>query len=263
VRCAWLEGLWSSQFRIYVFVGEPGAGKTTAALHLVAYDLLRRGAVSSYDEALREAGRRLQLASKLEELLEYIKSFITSGDRDWLIIDDAAIDYHYVADSVTWSRLMDVFKIARAAVAQRGIIFTTAAEEFLSLRLRHAAHVYYVKRDGLQYTTRLIDGNCRVFDIDEKERFVAVVRVAASLVGTIDHRRWHKVRRVTRWRLAALIPVSREFAMPRDVEEVHIERRIARALSAIDDAIERVKRRREKELEDRGRRGGEGGQADA
>jgi KaiC/GvpD/RAD55 family RecA-like ATPase len=242
-----------------MFVGEPGAGKTTAALHLVAYDLLRRGAVSSYDEALREAGRRLQLSSSLEELLEYIKSFITSGDRDWLIIDDAAIDYHYVADSVTWSRLMDVFKIARAAVAQRGIIFTTAAEEFLSLRLRHAAHIYYVKRDDLPYTTRFVDDRCRVFDVDERERFVAVARVAASLVGTIDYRRWHRVRRVSRWRLAALIPVSREFAMPPDVESAHIERRVARALSAIDDAIERVRRRREKELRGRELKEGEGG----
>jgi len=259
VRCAWLEGLWSKQFRIYVFVGEPGAGKTTAALHLVAYDLLRRGVVRDYRDALREAGRRLQLSSSLEELLEYIKNFITSGDRDWLIIDDAAIDYHYVADSVTWSRLMDVFKIARASVAQRGIIFTTAAEEFLSLRLRHAAHVYYVKRVDLQYTTRFIDGNCLVFDTEDKERFVAAVRVAAALVGAIDHRRWHRVRKTTRWRLAALIPVSREFAMPSDVEEAHMERRAARALSAIDEAIERIRRKRERELRGRELKEGEVG----
>jgi hypothetical protein len=255
VKCAWLEGLWSKSFKIYVFVGEPGAGKTTAALHLVAYDLWKRGVVDDYQEALREAGKRLQLSSSLEELLEYIKSFITSGDRDWLIIDDAAVDYHYVADSVVWSRLMDVFKIARATVAQRGIIFTTAALEFLSLRLRHAANIYYVKRASLGYTTRFIDGGCQIFETkNSKEPFVAVARVATSLTGVIDYAKWHRVRKTTRWRLAALIPVFHEFAMPPEIEEVHIERRIARVVSALDDAIERIRRKRLKEEKE-----GEGG----
>jgi len=249
-RCAWFGGMWSPRFRIYILVGEPGAGKTTAALHLVAYDLLRRGDVSSYREALREAAKRLQLSRSLEELLEYVKQFILTRDRDWLIIDDAAIDYHYVADPAVWSRVMDVFKIARATVAQRGIVFTTASLEFLSARVRHAAHVYYVKRDEMKYTTRLIDDDCHVFETDESERFVAVVRLKSALVGTIDHRRWHRVRRSVRWRLAALVPVSHEFAMPPDVEEAHIENRIARAVSAIDEAIERIRRkRRQKEGE--------------
>jgi len=244
LMCAWFGGMWSPRFKIYILVGEPGAGKTTAALHLVAYDLLKRGLARDHREALREAGKRLQLSSSLEELLEYIKDFILSGDKDWLIIDDAAVDYHYVADPAVWSRVMDVFKIARGTVAQRGIIFTTAALEFLSLRLRHAASVYYVKRDAMQYTTRLLDGDCDIFETGAAERFVAVVRIAASLVGSIHHRRWHRVRKVTRWRLAALIPVSQEFAMPADVESAHIERRIARAVGAIDDALERLRRKR-------------------
>jgi len=149
---------------------------------------------------------------------------------------------------------MDVFKIARGTVAQRGIVFTTAALEFLSLRIRHAASVYYVKRADLQYTTRLLDGGCEIFETGEAERFVAVVRIASSLTGTIDYKRWHRVRKVARWRLAALIPVSHDFAMPPELEEVHIERRIARAVNAIDDALERLRRKRERELKE-----GEGG----
>ena len=47
MRCAWLENLWSPKYRVYVFAGRPGVGKTTAALHLVAYDLWRRGDVTS------------------------------------------------------------------------------------------------------------------------------------------------------------------------------------------------------------------------
>ena len=253
-KCAWLDGLWSPQFKIYVFVGEPGAGKTTAALHLVAHDLVRRGEAESYEEGLREAARRLQLSSSLEELLEYIRDFVMSRDRDWLIIDDAAMDYHYVADPAAWSRVMDVFKIARAAVAQRGIIFTTTALEFLSLRLRHAAAVYYVKRGDMHYTTLVLDDRCHILEANKKERHVAVVRVATSLVGTIDYERWHKVRKVTRWRLAGLIPVSPQFAMPAEVEEAHIERRIARAVNAINEALERLRRKRQREL-----KGGEGG----
>jgi hypothetical protein len=254
-RCAWFGGMWSPRFRIYVLVGEPGAGKTTAALHLVAYDLLKGGLADDYREALREAGKRLQLSSSLEELLEHIKNFILSRDRDWLIIDDAAIDYHYVSDPMAWSRVMDVFKIARGAVAQRGIVFTTAALEFLSARIRHAAHVYYVKRAELEYTTRFLDGDCDIFETPgESERFVAAVRVATTLAGTIDYRRWHRVRKVTRWRLAALIPVSNEFAMPPDVERAHIERRIDRVIAAIDDALERLRRKRQRELKE-----GEGG----
>jgi KaiC/GvpD/RAD55 family RecA-like ATPase len=247
LRCAWLDGLWSRHFRIYIFVGEPGAGKTTAALHLVAYDLWRRGVVDSYQEGLSEAAARLQLSSGLEELLEYIRDFMLSKGRDWLIIDDAAVDYHYVADPAVWSRVMDVFKIARAAVAQRGIIFTTAAPEFLSLRLRHTASVYYVKRGDMYYTTRLLDGRCNIFETEEKERYVAVVRLAANLVGTIDYKRWHRVRKATRWRLAGLIPVAPEFAMPAEIEEVHIERRTARAINAIDEALERLRKRQREE----------------
>ncbi len=249
LRCAWFGGMWSPRFKIYVLVGEPGAGKTTAALHLVAHDLLRRGLARDYGEALRKAAERLQLSRSLEELLEHIKQYLLSRDRDWLIIDDAAIDYHYVADPAVWSRLMDVFKIARGTVAHRGIIFTTAALEFLSARLRHAADVYYVKRADLNYTTRFIDGGCHIFESDEAERSVAVVKVKAALVGAIHYRRWHRVRKASRWRLAALIPVSREFAMPPDVEELHIESRIARAANAIDDALERLRRRRAKEEE--------------
>jgi hypothetical protein len=248
-RCAWFGGMWSPQFRIYILVGEPGAGKTTAALHLVAYDLVKRGAAEDCQGALREAAKRLQLSRSLEELLEYIKDFILSGDRDWLIIDDAAIDYHYVSDPATWSRIMDVFKIARGTVAQRGIVFATAAEEFLSARIRHAAHVYYVKRAELRYTTRFLDGDCHVFETDEPERFVAAVRVAASLVGAIDYKRWHGVRKKMRWRLAALVPIAPEFAMPPDVEEVHIRHRTARAVAAIDEALERLRKRRLKEGE--------------
>jgi hypothetical protein len=40
--------------------------------------------------------------------------------------------------------------------------------------------------------------------------------------------------------------------MPPDLEEAHIERRVARAVSAIDDALERLRRRKQRELKEGG-----------
>lgn len=90
MSCPWFGHLWKPNYTVYIFVGRPGAGKTTAALHLVAYDLWRRGAVGDYREALREAGKRLFLGRDLEELFEYILQHADNPATDWLIIDDAA-----------------------------------------------------------------------------------------------------------------------------------------------------------------------------
>jgi RecA/RadA recombinase len=77
VECAWLEGLYSPGYRIYIFAGRPGVGKTTAALHLVAYDLWRRGVVGDYREAVKAAGDRLFMGRDLEELFSTSRG--TSG----------------------------------------------------------------------------------------------------------------------------------------------------------------------------------------
>ena len=244
--CVWLKNLWTPKYRVYIFVGRPGMGKTTAALHLVAYDLWRRGAVDSYHDALRDAGKRLFLGRDLEELFEYILQHVDSPLVDWVIIDDAAVGFHDMADPLVWARFMDIIKTARNAVARRGVIFTTTSTNYLSERIRHSAHVYYVKQEELANVTHIgNNGECEIEDTrGSVNKFVAIVEMEFTFTGLIHHAKWHEARPVSRWRLAGAIPVSEEFAMPPEVEEVHIRARKERVRRAAEEALERIRRRR-------------------
>jgi hypothetical protein len=245
MSCPWFGGLWKPNYNVYIFVGKPGMGKTTAALHLVAYDLWRRGVVSDYREALREAGKRLYLGRDLEELFEYIRSHVDDPELDWLVIDDAAVGLPDMADPVVWAKFMDIIKTARNAVAMRGIIFTTVSLRFLSLRIRHASNVYYVKRDYLYVMTYKAPSGCLISESQQPSLYVAIVEVDTTLIGNIHFARWNPVKPDTRWRLAGAIPVSEEFAMPSEVEEAHIRARKERVRRAAEEALERIRRRRE------------------
>ncbi len=250
MSCAWLGGLWKPSYSVYILVGRPGMGKTTAALHLVAYDLLRRGVVSDYREALRKAGKSLFLGRDLEELFEYIRSHVDNPTAEWLIIDDAAVGLHDMADPLVWAKFMDIIKTARNAVAARGVIFTTVSPRFLSLRIRHAANVYYVKRDELYITThKTPSGGCVISESERGSRYVAVVEVEDALVGNIHFAYWNSVGHDTRWRLVGAIPVAPEFAMPAEVEGAHIRARKERVRRAAEEALERLRSRRNKSEE--------------
>jgi len=220
-------------------------GKTTAALHLVAYDLWRRGVVSGYQEALREAGKRLFLGRDLEELFVYILEHVDEPDADWVVIDDAAVGFHDFADPLVWAKFMDIVKTARNSIARRGVIITTTSLNYLSARIRHSAYIYYVKREKLANVT-YIDGNgeCTIENASVKNKFVAIVEMEFTFTGLIHHEQWHEARPVSRWRLAGAIPVSEEFAMPPEVEEVHIKARKERVKRAAEEALERIRRRR-------------------
>jgi RecA/RadA recombinase len=241
-----MKNLWTPSYRVYVFAGRPGMGKTTAALHLVAYDLRRRGVVDDYREALREAGKRLFTGRDLEELFEYILDHVDSPEADWLIIDDAAVGFHDFADPLVWAKFMDIVKTARNSIARRGVIITTTSLNYLSARIRHSAHIYYVKQEYLANVTR-IDGNggCTIEGAQVKNKFVAVVEMEFTFTGQIHHEQWHEAKPVSRWRLAGAIPISPEFAMPPEVEEVHIRARKERVRRAAEEALERIRRRRE------------------
>ncbi len=242
--CVWIGNLLKNTYSIYIFVGRPGMGKTTAALHLVAYDLLRRGVVSDYREALREAGRRLFLGRDIEELFEYIRSHVDNPEDDWLIIDDAAVGFHDFADPLVWSKFVDIIKTARNAVVRRGIIFTTTSVKYLSTRVRHSANIYYVKRAHLNIKTYEAAGGCTVLESETPALYTAVVEVETTLEGHLHYARWNKAELVTRWRLAAAIPVTHEFAMPAEIEEAHIRARKERVRRAAEEALERIRRKR-------------------
>jgi RecA/RadA recombinase len=240
-----MGNLLKNSYSIYIFVGRPGAGKTTAALHLVAYDLWRRGVVQDYREALREAGKRLFLGRDLEELFEYIRGHVDDPEADWLIIDDAAVGFHDFADPLVWSKFVDIIKTARNSVAHRGIIFTTTSLKYLSTRIRHSAYVYYVKREMLRVKTYMLSNRCEIAMSDVPSLYTSIVEVETTLEGLIHYKEWHKTELVTRWRLAAAIPISPEFAMPPEVEESHVRARKERVRRAAEEALERIRRRRE------------------
>jgi len=249
MACCWFGGLWKPNYAVYVFVGRPGMGKTTAALHLVAYDLWHRGIVDDYREALREAGKRLFLGRNLEELFEYILQHADNPATDWLIIDDAAVGFHDFADPLVWSKFVDIVKTARNSIATRGVIFTTTSIKYLSARVRHSAHVYYVKRGSLNVKTYALSNRCEISMGDFKSLYTAIVEVETTLEGIIHHQEWHKAELATRWRLAGAIPVSPEFAMPVEVEELHVKTRKERVKRAAEEALERLRRRRNRQEE--------------
>jgi len=245
VRCVWLENLWSQNYRVYVFVGRPGVGKTTAALHLVAYDLLKRGVAEDYKKALREAGKQLFLGRSVEELFEYILQHVDEPDADWVVIDDAAVGFHDFADPLVWAKFMDIVKTARNSIARRGVIITTTSLNYLSARIRHSANIYYVKQAPMSYATYIQNnGECVIENAPVKNKFVTIVEMEFTFTGIIHHEQWRETKPVSRWRLAGAIPVSEEFAMPPEVEEVHIRARKERVRRAAEEALERIRRRR-------------------
>lgn len=247
MSCPWLDGLWRPEYSVYVMVGKPGMGKTTAALHLVAYDLLRRGLASDYQDALKEAGKALFLGRDLEELFEYIHAHVDNPEADWLIIDDAAVGFHDFADPVVWALFVDIIKTARNSVARRGVIFTTTSLRYLSARIVHSANVYYVKKDYLNVKTYNAPAGCLPAESKERLLYTAVVEVDTTLEGYIHFAYWHEAERKTRWKLAAAIPHRKEFAMPPEVEQVHVKARKERVKKAAEEALERIRKKKAEE----------------
>jgi len=207
-KCVWFGGL-DDGYGVHVFIGEPGVGKTTAALHLVAYDLWRRGVVEDYREALREAAKRLCAASA-EDLFMLITERVETP-ADWLIIDDAAL--YDVARKRAWADFIEIIMLSRDVVAARGIVLIAPSQRFLSRRLRLLASVYRVERAKLPYTTALARGGCSLVKTPQLQGAVAVFKVSREH-EELHHTRWTKMPRRERLRLAGLIPLSPEFAMP-------------------------------------------------
>jgi len=237
-KCAWF-GL-DEGYRIYAFIGKPGVGKTTAALHLVAYDLWRRGLASSYAEALRGAVKRLYMGLSVEDLFMFIKER-TETPADWLILDDAAVTFHDIAHPRVWADFIEIIMLSRDAVATRGVVFTNPSLRFLSKRLRLLVSVYRVERAKLPYTTVSASRDCRLVKTPQPQWAVAVFEVSRE-PEELHHIRWTEEPRRERRRLAGLIPLSPELAMPPEVEEMHIIIRKRRVYMDVEEAARRLKK---------------------
>ena len=240
-RCVWFGGL-EEGFRVYAFIGKPGVGKTTAALHLVACDLWKRGLTSSYREALREAAKRLYAGFGAEDLFMFVKE---RAPTDWLIIDDAAVTFHDFADPYVWTDFIEIIRLSRDAVATRGIVFTAPSLRYLSRRLWLLVSVYRVERAKLHYTTAYTPGGCRLVKTPQPQEAVAVFEVSKEPEELRIS--WTEEPRRERRRLAGLIPLSPEFAMPPEVEEMHITIRKRRVYINAEEAARRLKKKKEVE----------------
>ena len=229
-RCVWF-GL-EEGFRAYAFIGEPGVGKTTAALHMVAYDLWRRGVVEDYREALREAVKRL-CATSAEDLFMLIME-LAEAPADWLIIDEATL--RDVVRRRVWASLVKIISLSRGTVATRGVVLTAPSLP----RLRLLVTVYRVERAKLHYTTAYAPGGCRLVKTPQPQEAVAVFEVSKE-PEELHHNRWTEETRRERRRLAGLIPLSPEFAMPPEVEEIIIRKR--RAYMDVEEAARSLKKK--------------------
>jgi len=244
--------LLSDGYSIVVLLGEPGAGKTTAALHIVAHDLLRRGVVKTYSEALVEASRRLFLGATTEELVEFLRAQVRGSRRaDWIIIDDAALGFLDVESTRAWSAIMDALKVARSSIAERGIIITSTARSFVAKRLMSTAKVVYVaKRSDVYLTTRLNGaGWCEAESSNMRDRFVVLKRIE-WMVESRDTIGVSKARLGIFSYVVGLIPVGERFAMPREVETEHIEARRRRVEAQLERALELLRRKKKAQESD-------------
>jgi hypothetical protein len=237
MSCVWFSRDVYRDFTVAVLLGAPGTGKTTTALHIVAYDLYRRRKAATYEEALEKAAEALYLGADAVELVEFLLSNVDSAARDWLIVDDAAVGFFDIDSTRAWSAVMDALKVARNSIVRRGIIFTTTNRSYVARRvLGNATLTAVVSRRKLPYSTAEDGGRCRVYDDEQMHEYVAVKEIA-WLVRSHDTFAYSKAEMRLYARLAGLIPVDKRFAMPRRVEEEHIEARKRRVKAQLEKAL--------------------------
>jgi hypothetical protein len=219
------HGIWVNEtvlgldsYGLYVLYGEPGEGKTTAAAHLVAYDLAKRLRLP-YAKAFREALNRIYMGSGFWDVLRYLRDMVNSGrPRDWLILDDAALGFHDLP-RVVWASLMDILKTARGSLVTRGIVFTTTSRRYISRRILDVACVLYVKREADAVNLY------KVSSVIAFNRLVEKSRAHPELVVE----------------KAMSIPISQEYALPKDFEEKHMEERGKRIETLLGSLVEMLK----------------------
>lgn len=224
-------------FNVVVFVGPPGTGKSTLALNLVAYALHRDGKCADWDSCRYEAAKRLFLGSSVAELAEFLLSIIETNAHDYVILDDAALGFWDVSHPTAWARLMDVIKIARNAIATKMLIFTTTSRQFLSKRVVSMARVYYVTRDKVFAENA---GACWRPAQDPYESRLIDAQIVSHISSTLRIKLTTSYSRVDAGlyaRVAAVVPLSKEYAMPHAIEASHIAARKERAAKALRDVI--------------------------
>jgi len=245
MSCAWFANTLVAGYSVVVLLGEPGSGKTTAALHIVAHDLMRRGAAETYEEAVVEAASRLFLGASTEELVEFLKAQLRRRKRrDWVIIDDAALGFLDVESTYAWSAIMDSLKVARGALAERGVIVTAAARGFVAKRLSSMAKVVYVARRRAPFSTyQTPAGGCLASEAAEPREYVVLKRIE-WLVRSQDTLYPSEARLGVYSYIVGLIPVGPQFAMPPPVEEAHAEARRRRVEAQLDKALAYIRRKK-------------------
>lgn len=253
MSCPWFARSLLDGYNVIVLLGEPGSGKTTAALHIVAHDLMRRGVVKTREDAVMEASKRLFLGASTEELVEFLRAQLRRKKtrRDWIIIDDAALGFLDVESTHAWSAIMDSLKVARNALAERGVIVTATAKGFVAKRLAAMAKVVYVaKRKASFNTMETPAGACLASEANESREFVVLKRIE-WMVKSQDTLYPSEAQLGIFSYVVGLIPVSQSFAMPPPVEEAHIEARRRRVEAQLEKALELLrKKKKAREVEE-------------
>ncbi|MFN3804802.1 MAG: hypothetical protein ACK4SY_07075 [Pyrobaculum sp.] len=195
------------RYGILTLYGGPGVGKTALGFNVLAWHVYKSGRVTDWDEARRYVYRHyFYMPSSISEAVQHFAKVAKRGKLyEFLFMDDANITYQL--EPKAWPKLIEQIKLARGAIAERGMIFTTFNRHYISKRLWNVLNTHLVEREG---------------DVVRVYKLMSTLKVDQEyLKSKLGSYAWN----VFKVRLVGEFPITPELALPLDVEAALMKKR--------------------------------------